>query len=282
VSALAAPAGELHLNLARDQRGRTSLRSRRQRFPLRTTVPFHLDAGAPDMAFVYVQNPTGGVFGGDRLLTSVTAGDGARVHLTTQSATKLYRTEGAPGRQEVRFTVGAGAYVEHIPDPLIPHAGSRYLQRTNVELGQGAMFVATETVAPGRRARGERFAYDLLELRTCVHSGGKELFAEGLRLEPRRGRPDRPGVLGDADYLVSLIAVAPEADAVVLGSAIADALTSVTGAGVRGAAGELPNRAGALARILAPDAVAANHALRCAWAAARLALVGLPPPEQRK
>ncbi len=64
-------------------------------------MPFHLDAAAPDMAFVYVQNPTGGVFAGDRLLTSVTADPGARVHLTTQSATKLYRMEGGEARQEL-------------------------------------------------------------------------------------------------------------------------------------------------------------------------------------
>jgi urease accessory protein len=280
VSAGAAPVGELALTLGRDQRGRTSIRARRQRFPLRTTMPFYLDPVAPDMAFVYVQNPTGGVFAGDHLLASVAAGSGARVHLTTQSATKIYRSEGALARQELRFTLGAGAYVESIPDPLIPHAGSRYCQETSVELGPGAMFVAAETVAPGRRARGERFAYDLLELRTSVGRGGRELCAEALLLEPARARVDRPGVLGASDYLVSLIAVAPEADAGALASSI-DAALAADGA-VRGAAGELPGGVGALARILAPNAVTANRALRGAWAAVRAALIGLPLPECRK
>jgi urease accessory protein len=282
VSAAAAPAGELQLTLGRDQRGRTSLRARRQRFPLRTTVPFHLDAGAPDMAFVYVQNPTGGVFGGERLLTSVVAEAGARVHLTTQSATKLYRTDGALARQELRFTLAAGAYVESISDPLIPHAGSSYRQETSVELAPGAMFVAAETVAPGRRARGERFVYDLLELRTSVSRAGRELCADALVLRPARARVDRSGVLGRSDYLVSLIAVAPESDAASLASAIDAALAALAGDGARGAAGDLPNGAGALARILAPSAVTAERAMRCAWAAARLALVGLALPERRK
>jgi len=48
-------------------------------------------------------------------------------------------------------------------------------------------------------------------------------------------------------------------------STIGDALAGHAQAGVRGAAGELPNGAGALARILAPDAVAADEALRLAW-----------------
>lgn len=245
-------------------------------------MPFYLDAAAAGMAFVYVQNPTGGVFAGDHLIASVIAEAGARVHLTTQSATKLYRTEDAPARQELRFVLGAGAYVEHLPDPLIPQAGSRFSQDMSVELGPDAMFVAVETVAPGRRARGERFAYDLLELRTSVRRGARELCAERLRLEPRRAPPNRPGVLGDAEYLVSLIALAPDRDVAALAAAIGDALAGHAGAGVRGAAGELPNGAGALARILAPDAVAADHALRSAWAAARLVLIGLPLPERRK
>lgn len=280
MSAGAAPPGELHLTLCRDPRGRTSLQSRRQRFPLRTTIPFYLDSVALDMAFVYVQNPTGGVFAGDHLLASVAAGPGARVHLTTQSATRIYRTEGALARQELRFKLGAGAYVENIPDPLIPHAGSRYCQETSVELALGAMFVAAETVAPGRRARGERFAYDLLELRTVVSRDGQELCAEALRLEPSRARVDRAGVLGASDYLVSLIAVAPESDAGALAASI-DAALAEDGS-VRGAAGELPGGVGALARILAPNAVSANRASRGAWAAVRAALIGLPLPERRK
>ena len=83
-------------------------------------MPFYLDAADPDMAFVYVQNPTGGVFAGDRLLTSVTADAGARVHLTTQSATKLYRMDGGEARQELRFELAPGAYVENMPDAADP------------------------------------------------------------------------------------------------------------------------------------------------------------------
>jgi urease accessory protein len=225
------------------------------------------------MAFVYVQNPTGGVFGGDRLLTSVTADAGARVHLTTQSATKLYRMDGGEARQELRFELAAGAYVENMPDALIPQAGTRYL-------AAGATFVSAETIAPGRRAHGERFAYELLELTTQVRRDGRELCVETLRLEPGRARPDVAGVLGGADYLVSLLALAPESDAARLAATIDAALAA--GEGFCGAAGELPRGAGAVVRILAPDAPSAERALRCAWAAARHALLGLSLPERRK
>jgi urease accessory protein len=280
-AAVAAPDGELAMTLIRDARGRTRVSRRRQRFPLRTTMPFHLDPAARDMAFVYVQNPTGGVFGGERLEMSITAGDGARVHVTTQSATKLYRADGGrPAHQALRFALGAGAYVEHIPDPLIPHAGAAYVQSTAVELGEDAIFVAAETIAPGRRARGERFLYDRLELSVRASRGQRELCADSLRLEPGRARVDRRGVLGRTDYLVSLIAVAPGRDLERLAASLDVALS--IDPSVTGAAGELPNSAGALVRILAPSAVSAERALRSAWTAARLALIGVPPPERRK
>jgi urease accessory protein len=149
-----------------------------------------------------------------------------------------------------------------------------------VELGHGAAFVAAETIGPGRRARGERFDYELLEVRIGVLRDGRELCADCLRLEPDRAPPDRPGVLGEADYLVSLLAVAPERDASVLAAAIDRALAAEVA--FRGAAGELPRGAGAIARILAPSAPLAERALRCAWGAARAVLLGAPLPERRK
>jgi urease accessory protein len=274
--------GLLELEFCRGPRGRSVVRARRQRFPLRTTVPFFLDSAAPDMSFVYVQNPTGGVFGGDRLLTSITADAGVRLHVTTQSATKLHRMESGDAEQELRFALAAGAYVEHIPDALIPQAGSRYRQVLDVSVARGAAFVSVETIAPGRRAHGERFAYELLELTTVVRRDGRELCADRLRLAPGRSAVDRAGVLGEADYLVTLLAVAPDSDAGALAGRIDAALESADVAGSRGAAGELPNGAGALARSLAADAPSAGTMLRVAWAAAREYLIGIPLPEARK
>ena len=273
--------GALALTFRRGPRGSTELAARRQRFPLRTTVPFHLDPAAPDMAWVYVQNPTGGVFAGDRLDVAVTAEAGARVHLTTQSATKLYRMQdGGEARQDVRIDVAAGAYVENMPDALIPQAASRYRQRTRIELAPGALCLTGETLAPGRRAYGERFAYDLVELTTSVRRDGHELCTETLRFEPGRARPDRAGILADGDYLVTLLALAPAHDPAALAAALDRVLAAEPD--IRGAAGELPNRVGARALALAPDAPAAERALRAAWAAARRELLGLPLPAVRK
>jgi urease accessory protein len=269
--------GVLHLAFGRDWRGRSSLTSRRQRFPLRTTQPFYLDPELPEMAFVYVQNPTGGVFAGDRLLIDVAADTEVRLHVTTQSATKLYRMEGIEASQQLTFSLAERAYVEHVPDALIPQNGACYRQDTLVEMASGSMFIGTETIAPGRLAYGEQFAYERLELTTAMRFGARELSVERLRFEPGRARPDRAGVLGEGGYLVSLYALAPDSDVDALVRGLDDALVEFGGA-----AGALPGGAGALARVLASDPRLAERSRRRAWSAAREVLLGVPPPPTRK
>lgn len=281
--------GLLELVFRRDAAGRTVLAGRRQRFPLRTTVPFRLDEALPGMAWVYVQNPTGGVFAGDVLALDITALPATQVHLTTQSATKLYRMhDRGEACQRTALHVGAGAYVENLPDPLIPHAGSRYRQTTVVDMAPDAICISAETLCPGRRAHGERFAFDLVQLRTDVHADGRLLCTERLQFEPLRGRLDRPGVMRSGDYLVTLLALAPGYDADALAEALDRALSLAVrrrddpGAVTRASAGPLPNGAGARAVGLAADAPTAQMIMRTAWNAARTELLGVEAPRVRK
>ncbi len=272
--------GLLELHAAADARGRTYLVERRQRFPLRITTPMYLDPGDPGMAYCYVQNPTGGVFADDRLSERLLIEPGARMHVTSQSATKLYRMDGGWALQDVACRVGSGALLERIPDTLIPQAGSRFIQHTEVEVDDGAMFVSAETVAPGRIAFGERFEYDLLELRTEVRHGSRPLCVETLRLEPGRLSPTRRGMLGSSDYVATLLVVAPGRDGNGLAAEIDQALAALTD--VHGAAGPLDGGVGVTVRILADSAPAVRRGLRTAWRAARGRLLGLSLPRERK
>ena len=111
---------ELVADVAPD--GRTYLSRRSQRFPLRLTTPLYLDPSQPSMAFLYVQNPTGGLFEDDDHKIALDVRSGALVHLTTQSASKLYRADRGCARQRVTLAVAEGAFAEYVPDPLIPHA----------------------------------------------------------------------------------------------------------------------------------------------------------------
>ncbi len=272
--------GVLDVALCQNSDGRTVLTSLRHRFPLRMTVPFYLDPGDPEMAFLYVQNPTGAVLAGDRLSVRVSAGPGSRAHVTTQSATKIHRMGHGEGVSEIALTLAPDSYVEQIPDPLIPQAGSSYRQRTIVNVDPAAAYIGCETVTPGRRLRGECFAYRRLSLHNEVRVDGRPVCIDRLELRPEMTTPGAPGMLIDRHYLVSVLVVAPGRDASALEAELDKAIAQEPG--LVGAAGALPDGAGVLARVLAPDTSRAGAGLHRLWGRARSTLLGLPLPPLRK
>ena len=263
--------------------GITTLMSRRQRFPLRCTVPLYLDDALPDMAWVYIQNPTGVVGAGDHLDVRIATGAGTRVHVTTPSATKVLRMDGGCASQDITVHVGPGGYVEHVPDPIIPHHGASFDQRLDVHLDDGASYIGSEILAPGRRASGELFEYERLSLRTTiVDARGAELLVDNVVLEPARHDPRARGSFGRCGYCASVVVVGPGVVADDLADRLDDALAPTAAAGVIGGAGRLAGGAGVLVRILAPTSAVAVAAVRSIWSFARGELVGAAPPRSRK
>jgi urease accessory protein len=205
--------GRLRLRFERDREaGRTLLAACEQQPPLRAVRAFPAGGGA---SLVHLHNLSGGVLGGDRLELFVEVGSGARAQLTSTGATRLYRCrEGQPAAtQRQRFEVGEGALLEYVPDELIPFAGARYRQETVVELADGAGLFFWETVAPGRAARGEVFAYSTLEFRLDVKARGVPLAEERVALEPARRPLQSAARLGPYLYFSTFYAcrVGPEA-----------------------------------------------------------------------
>lgn len=177
--------GRLRLRFEAEAGGRTTLRLAEQAPPLRVVRAFPQEDGA---ALVHLHNISGGILGGDDLETVVEVGPGARAQVTSTSATRLYRCRpGAPpARQVYRIRVEEDGLLECVPDPLIPFAGARYLQETTIELAPGAGVFWWETVAPGREARGEVFAYEWLQIGLVIRTSEGPLLIERARLEPAR------------------------------------------------------------------------------------------------
>ena len=187
---------ELIADVAPD--GRTYLSRRSQRFPLRLTTPLYLDPSQPGMAFLYVQNPTGGLFEDDDHKIALDVRSGAQVHLTTQSASKLYRADRGCARQRVTLAVAKGAFAEYVPDPLIPHGGARLKQEVVAAVEPGGRLILSEVVAPGRVAGGEQFEYSSAVVdNSDLERGCEQTAVDSVLLEPGRLDPRRAGVLGD-------------------------------------------------------------------------------------
>jgi len=242
----------------------------------------YLDPATQDMAFVYVQNPTGGVFPGDRLETRLVLDVGAKVHVTTQSATKIYGTDEAGADQSIDVRLASGSYLELVPDLVIPHAGSRFGQKLDVSIAPDAALFISEMIAPGRLARGERFEYSALNLRTRVlDDDGNELVADALLFEPVLRHPDRRGLLGGYSFVGTAFAVAPSCDVSELAHAIDDACR-VIGEDVVAGGCPVHGDVGVAVRVLAASHRSLRDALDIVWGIVRERLVGAKPPTRRK
>jgi urease accessory protein len=162
---------------------------------------------------VHLHNVSGGVLGDDRLSMEVSVDAGARVQLTTTGATRIYRNRAgsADSEQSVSMRVGEGALLEYLPDVVIPFAGSRHVQRTSMRLERGATLCWWETLAPGRQAHGERFAFERLRIESNIHSGGRPLLRERFLLEPAVRPLSSIARMGEYTHLATFYAVHPGA-----------------------------------------------------------------------
>jgi urease accessory protein len=247
--------------------------------PLQVLRPLYLDDVGT--AYVYLVSPCGGVVGGDIYNMTVVVEAGARVCLTTPSATKLYATPDIPARQHLDITLGAGAVLEYLPEQIIPFAQAAFEQHTTLRLGPGACVLALEIVAPGRLARGEAFAYREYDSRVCMEAAsGQVLLRERTRLRPGWQRLDGSGVFEGYDYLGTFYALiegrplAPE-----LVEHVHTLLACRTG--LMGSATMLA-QGGIAVRVLAADHMIVNQALHEVWDILRRALLGYPAVVWRK
>jgi urease accessory protein len=278
--AAAAPvgsAGSLRLVVARVA-GRTRVVDLDCTGPVQVLRCQHLDARAPDIASVIIASPSGGVLQGDRLRMDVEVRAGARLVLETQSATRLYRMPDRPARIETRFTVAEAGWLEYIPDPYIPFAGSDTTIETSLVVDPTAAVLIGEVVAAGRVASGEifemtRFASTL----TAARPSGELLFTDATVLDPGEPFSD-PGMMGSGRAIGSLYLIAIDADAATFRTRIPPDGSHQVMAG----ASTLPNRTGSWLRVLAADSGEARATIAAGCDAARVTVLGTSGPPSRR
>ncbi|MCS6772270.1 MAG: urease accessory protein UreD [Kiritimatiellae bacterium] len=148
--------------------------------------PFHLSKPYWTGRVLLVQavNATAGVFAGDYLETAAEIETGAAVFLTTPSATRLYSMPEGTATASQSFRIARGGWLESRPEWIIPQKACSFIQRTRIEWESGARFIYWEALAPGRVARGERFAYNHLAWELDLLAEGRRILRERVQLTP--------------------------------------------------------------------------------------------------
>lgn len=242
--------GELMLRMIADRAGRTRTAAGHQRYPQRMATPLYCDPLFPNAAVVCVQSPSGGIFSDDTLTTTVLAEPHTHLRLTTQAATQVFAGPGPGASHRLDFRIEAGAVLEYLPKTLIPHTGSTYSQHIDIILDATGCYLGWEALAGGRLGHGERFDFNSYDAEVRVSIDGRTVVRDRQRLES----PSAERLLG-ADYLATLLAVAPSTDCAALVRSVRQALNDLPPT-LRAGAGELPHSAGILVRMTtdsAPD-----------------------------
>jgi urease accessory protein len=238
-------------------------------------------------SLVHLNNVSGGVLAGDRLALDVEVQAGAAAQITTTGATRLYRhrTGASDSEQHARFWVADGALLEYLPDAVIPYAGTRHVQRTEIRLGRGSTLLWWEILAPGRLAAGECFAFERLRVQTEVHAGVRPVLRENYLLEPRQKDLSATPRMFEYSHAASLCAVQeglPPAFWRVLEDRLNEVAQERTrpGQGVWGASMLVSD--GVVVRGLSTSGCFLHEALIEFWRIARVATIGADAVPPRK
>lgn len=159
-------------------------------------------------------NSAGGVAGGDRLATSVSAGPGTSATVASQAAERFYRAlPDSVADVRNRIELADGAALEWLPQETILFDGCALRRSLRVDLAGDATFLGVETLVFGRAAMGETVRQAALDDLIEIHRGGRLLLHDRVRLEGDVAAIlARPAVANGAAAVATLMLVTPGAE----------------------------------------------------------------------
>jgi urease accessory protein len=261
--------------------GRTILANLERRAPYMAQRALYCDEAMPDLAHVFLITTTGCLLQGDRLALDITLGPRAQAHVTSQSATKIHAMDANYAAQTQIITLADDAYLEFLPEPVIPHRHARFVSDTQISVAPSATLLLSEIIQPGRKHHhpDECFGATVVSISTsAARPDGCTLFTEKLVIEPQRYAMRQTGVMDSFDVFGNVVLCTPKdrADRI---QARVEADVDVAN-GVAFGACRLPNDAGLIYKVLGRETAQVKAKVRAFWGVVREEVIGagLPPP----
>ncbi|MGQ0486553.1 MAG: urease accessory protein UreD [Hyphomicrobiales bacterium] len=272
--------GRLNLQFNRDSNGSTYLGRQYAAYPFHICKVQYHDRAHPDLATVYAQSCSGGLYEDDRHELELTAHAGAQCHFTTQASTIIHGMPAGQARQDMSIAAHAGCYVEYLPDPQILFPQSRFSSVIRIKAADDAAVLVSDAFLV-HDPQASRSMPDFYGSEIVVESAaGRTLAIDRLRLDAAALQGRVSGIMGAFGAQGTLLIVCR-------GSRIEDILKQ--GRGLSADYGQtaigvsvLPNDAGLFFRVLTHDGVALKRAMHAIWSCARLVLKGDHPQMRRK
>jgi urease accessory protein len=177
----------------------------------RFSAPYHLSKPYRDGKNLCLQiaQVSGGILTGDRLTMDIQVQEGARLNISTPSATRVMTMPEGEARVEQVFRIGKDAWLEVWPESLMPHRDSALHQKTSIQLEEGGSLRYMEIIAPGRVAHGESLEWKQLHLQMHLQIGKTLVLRETLSLGPELWRRWALLTKNPAPWLGNLFLIRP-------------------------------------------------------------------------
>ena len=193
--------------------GRTIIKEKESAFPLSVQKEMYYDQFQPKMTHVYIVSSSGGILQGDKYTIDIILEKNALAHITTQGATRVYGMNVSNAIQVVNVSLDDGAYLEFIPDQIIPYKNSRFYQEINFKVHDNATMIYSEIISPGRIGMGEIFDYEICYLRSIGKNHKDELrFTDYTKIEPKKMNLQDFGVLEQKQITATVYILAKRND----------------------------------------------------------------------
>lgn len=273
--------GYLLLDFELDPEGKSILRDLDRRAPLIVQQELYFDEALPGLPCVYILSSGGPNVDGDRFRQNIKVGAGAMAHVSTGAATKLASMSYNYSGMIQEITLEENAYLEFLPEPVIPCARTRFACDTRMCVHPTATVCYSEIYMGGRKYfnGGELFKFDILSV--CTHGerpDGQQLFREKFIISPAISRLRDIGVMGGYDVFANVVVMTPEESAAKIYEATEPFIDREHGlaAGIT----HLPGGAGLLYKVLGMESGPVKQKVREFCSTVRQAVKGVPlPPE---
>ena len=264
--------GYISLGFERDG-DRTILRHWERRAPLIVQRALYCDPYWKALPYVYIVSSGGPNVDGDRYEQHFTLSRDAFAHITTGAATKIAQMRHNHSALRQYITLDEGAYMEYLPEPIIPHRGSRFYSHTHIIIAPTATLLYAEIYLCGRRWSGERFDYDILSVGVqAERSDGQRLFRDKFIVRPHTQNPSVVGVMGEYEVLANVMVLTPKPMAERIYSQCEPRFDETLVAGIT----SLPNECGLIYRVMGYDSQSVKHAVREFSSLVRQTVKGYP------
>jgi len=158
----------------------------------------------------YIVNVGGGYLDSDRYFMNFNVDTDAQVILTSQGATKIYKTLNDRVEQYQNFNIKNNAYAEYVGDPIIAFENAKFYQHNTFNLNPTGALFYTDILTPGYSKEGKTFSYTYMHLLNEVYVNDELVVFDNMLLAPTKNKVNDIGYMENYSHLGSCYFIHPD------------------------------------------------------------------------